>query len=195
MVKVAVIIHSNWGHIRKLGEAILKGLKEEGVEATLLRVPETLPTEVLQKMYSGNFDDIPVIKVEDLPSYDGFLFGLPTRYGTAPAQIKTFFDATGGLWASKALVGKYAGVFTSTATQHGGQETTVLTFLPHFAHHGIIFVPLGYTHNNLFDNSEVVGGGPWGAGTIANSDGSRQPSEKELAIATHQGTSFAKTLL
>ncbi|KAJ1557012.1 hypothetical protein HK405_001109, partial [Cladochytrium tenue] len=117
-----------------------------------------------------------------------------TRYGTAPAQIKAFWDQTGGLWGAGALVGKYGAVFTSTGTQHGGQETTILTFLPHYVHHGINFVPLGYTASDVNNIEEVLGGGPWGAGVVTGGQGQRQASEKELAVAKHQGVHFAKTL-
>ncbi|KAJ3333948.1 hypothetical protein HDU76_000548 [Blyttiomyces sp. JEL0837] len=192
--KVYVVIHSLWGHIRALGEQVVKGLKAEGVEATLYRIEETLPAEALGKMYAKTFDDIPVINPEQLTEPDGLIFGFGTRYGSAPAQVKAFWDKTGGLWAKGALVGKYGAVFTSTASQHGGQETTVMTFITHYVHHGIIFVPMGYTTPLINDNTEVVGGGPWGAGTVTNSDGSRQPSEKELQVAEHQGKHFAKTL-
>ncbi|KAJ3061800.1 hypothetical protein HK102_008988 [Quaeritorhiza haematococci] len=193
--KIFVVIYSMYGHIKQLAEAVVKGIKASGVaDVELYRVPETLPKEVLEKMHAAKFDDIPVLKPEDLTKADGFLFGIPTRYGLAPAQVKAFWDATGGLWATQALAGKYAGVFTSTASQHGGQETTILTFIPHLAHHGIIYVPLGYGHKGLNDNSQLVGGGPWGAGTITNSDGSRQPSAVELEISEHQGKRFAETL-
>ncbi|KAI8921077.1 NAD(P)H dehydrogenase (quinone) [Powellomyces hirtus] len=192
---VYVVIYSTWGHVLKLAESVMKGLNEAGnVTATLYQVKETLPQEVLDKMHAAKFDHIPILEPKDLANADAFLFGIPTRYGSPAAQVKAFWDATGGLWQSGALVGKYAGVFTSTASQHGGMETTIYTFLPHLAHHGIIYVPLGYQSQVLFDNSEVIGGSPWGAGTIANGDGSRQPSEKELSIAETQGKTFAATV-
>ncbi|RKO88679.1 NAD(P)H:quinone oxidoreductase, type IV [Blyttiomyces helicus] len=193
--KIFVVIYSMYGHIKTLSEAIVKGLKEEGVDATLYRVEETLPDSVLTKMYARKFDEIPVLAPEDLVKADGFLFGIPTRFGTPAAQVKTFWDATGKLWATGALVGKYAGVFTSTGGQHGGMETTIFTFLPHLAHHGIIYVPLGYQAPELHDQSEIIGGSPWGAGTIAGGDGSRKVSEKEIQIALTQGRTFAKTIL
>ncbi|KAI8851982.1 NAD(P)H:quinone oxidoreductase, type IV [Chytridium lagenaria] len=192
--KIYVIIYSSWGHIKTLGESIAKGAKEAGAEVKIFRVPETLPSEVTAKMHMASFDDIPVITPAELTEADGFLFGLPTRYGVPAAQIKTFWDSTGQLWMTQALAGKFAGCFTSTATQCGGQETTIMTFIPHLVHHGISFVPLGYSHPNLHDNTEVHGGGPWGSGTIAGGDGSRKPHEKELAVAHEQGKRFAQLL-
>ncbi|TPX60675.1 NAD(P)H dehydrogenase (quinone) [Powellomyces hirtus] len=190
--RIIVVIHSTYGHVETLAKSIIKGLEASGAEAKFFRVEETLPAEVLEKMHAAkHLADIPVCKNEDLVAADGFLFGLPTRYGVAPAQIKAFWDATGQLWQSGALIGKYGGLFHSTASQHGGQETTSLTFLSHYAHHGILFVPLGYPPQ-LHDNSEIVGGSPYGAGTIAGNDGSRQPSPKELEVAEIQGREFAK---
>ena len=144
-------------------------------------------------MYAAKLD-VPILdpRSEEFLQADAYLFGIPTRYGTMPTQWKTFWDATGALWAKGALVGKLAGTFFSTASQHGGQETTALTTVTHFAHHGMVYVPIGFTHKNLTDNSEVIGGSPYGAGTIAGGDGSRQPSEKELEIALYQGEFFAK---
>ncbi|KAJ3101878.1 hypothetical protein HDU97_000991 [Phlyctochytrium planicorne] len=190
--KIYVIIYSSWGHIKTLAESVAKGAKEAGAEVKIFRVPETLPEEVTQKMYMAKFEDIPVITAAELVEADGFLFGIPTRYGTPAAQIKTFWDSTGQLWMKQSLAGKFAGAFTSTATQCGGQESTIFSFLPNLAHHGIVFVPFGYGHPNIQDNSEVLGGGPWGAGTIAGGDGSRKPHEKELAVAVAQGKKFAE---
>ncbi|KAJ3119286.1 hypothetical protein HK100_000384 [Physocladia obscura] len=182
--KVYVIIHSFWGHIKTLADSVVAGLEAEGAEVTLYRVPETLPKEVLDKLWAKSFDEIPVIKPEDLVNADGFLFGVGTRFGSPAAQVKAFWDATG----------KFGGVFTSTGSQHGGQETTIQNFISHYVHHGINFVPVGFTHPNLQDNSELIGGSPWGAATIAGGDGSRQVSEKEKEIAKHQGAQFAKLL-
>ncbi|KAI8804166.1 flavoprotein-like protein [Cladochytrium replicatum] len=183
MPKVAVVIFSQYGHTKALADAVVESLQAEGVDTTLLRVPS-------EKDSTG----LPEAQVADLPNYDGFLFGIPTRYGTPGADVKTFWDATGGLWSEQKLGGKYAGVFTSTGTQHGGQETTIFTFIPHLVHHGMLFVPLGYASEHLFDNTEIVGGGPWGAGTIAGGDGSREVSEKEKAIAKVQAKAFADVL-
>ncbi|KAJ2842378.1 hypothetical protein J3B02_005599 [Coemansia erecta] len=192
MVKIFVITYSTYNHINTVAESVVKGLEKAGVEIGRYQVAETLSEEILTKMHAPAKPDLPIIKASDLPKADGYLFGFPTRYGTAPAQVKTFFDSTGQLWASQALAGKPAGFFFSTASQHGGQEATVFTSLPILAHHGMIYVPLGYSHPHLFDNSEVVGGSAWGAGTVANGDGSRQPSQKELEIAETQGEQFAK---
>ncbi|KAJ3410240.1 hypothetical protein HDV05_004011 [Chytridiales sp. JEL 0842] len=192
---VYVVIHSLWGHIKTLAEEIVKGLKtEEGIEVKLFRVAETLPAEVLGKMHAATFEDIPILEPKDLTKADGFIFGFGTRYGNAPAQIKAFWDATGQMWAKGELVGKLGGVFTSTASQHGGQETTIASFISHYVHHGVIYVPLGFTDPTLFDLTEVVGGSPWGAGTIAAGDGSRKVTAKELTIAHTQGKNFAKTI-
>ncbi|KAJ3102635.1 hypothetical protein HK100_004339 [Physocladia obscura] len=146
-------------------------------------------------MWAKTFDEIPVVSVDDLAAADGFIFGFGTRFGSPAAQVKAFWDATGALWASGALAGKYGGVFTSTGSQHGGQETTIQTFLSHYVHHGINFVPIGFAHPFLQDNSEIIGGSPWGAGTVAGGDGSRQVSDKEKAIAKFQGEQFAKLLV
>ncbi|KAJ1722268.1 hypothetical protein LPJ53_003310 [Coemansia erecta] len=192
MPKIFVITYSTYGHINKVAESIVAGLKKAGATVGRYQINETLSEEILAKMHAPAKPDLPVIKAADLPEADGFLFGFPTRYGTMPAQVKTFFDSTGQLWAKQALAGKPAGFFFSTGTQHGGQEATVFTSLPVLAHHGMMFVPLGYSHPHLFDNSELIGGSPWGAGTVANGDGSRQPSEKELELAEAQGEQFAK---
>ncbi|KAJ2588754.1 hypothetical protein H4R99_007691, partial [Coemansia sp. RSA 1722] len=156
MVKIFVITYSTYNHINTVAESIVKGLEKAGVEVGRYQIAETLSEEILTKMHAPPKPDLPIIKASDLPEADGYLFGFPTRYGTAPAQVKTFFDSTGQLWASQALAGKPAGFFFSTASQHGGQEVTVFTSLPILAHHGIIYVPLGYSHPHLFDNSEVV---------------------------------------
>ncbi|KAI8323834.1 NAD(P)H:quinone oxidoreductase, type IV [Martensiomyces pterosporus] len=193
--KIFVITYSTYGHINTVAQSIKQGLEKSGtVDVELYQFPETLSDDVLSKMHAPPKADIPVITVDKLTEADGFLFGFPTRFGTAPAQVKAFFDATGGLWAKGALYGKSAGFFFSTGSQHGGQETTVMSFLPNLVHHGILYVPFGFRNTNLFDTSEVVGGSAWGAGTVANSDGSRQPSQKELEIAVTQGEEFAKVV-
>ncbi|KAJ2456995.1 hypothetical protein GGF42_002939 [Coemansia sp. RSA 2424] len=194
MVKIFVITYSTYGHINKVAESVVEGLEKAGVEVGRYQIAETLSDEILGKMHAPPKPDLPVIKAQDLVEADGYLFGFPTRYGTQPAQVKAFFDSTGQLWQKQALAGKPAGFFFSTASQHGGQEVTVFTTLPILAHHGMIYVPFGYANPHLFDNSEVIGGSAWGAGTIANGDGSRQPSEKELEIARDQGENFAKVV-
>jgi NAD(P)H dehydrogenase (quinone) len=194
--KVAIIYYSLYGHIRTMAEAVRAGVEKAGGHADLYRIQETLPQEVLTKMHAPPKADDPVATLQTLTEYDAFLFGIPTRYGNFPAQWKAFWDQTGGLWAQGALTGKYAGVFVSTGTPGGGQEATVLNSLSTLTHHGIVFVPLGYAHTfplaaNL---EEVHGGSPWGAGTYAAADGSRQPTELEKTMATIQGEWFWKTV-
>lgn len=165
----------------------------EGCEGVLLQIAETLPASVLEKMHAPPKPDVPIVDPHDLANYDGLIFGVPTRYGAAAAQVKALMDATGGLWQKGALVGKPAGIFVSTASQGGGQETTALTFMGQFVHHGMVFVPIGYTMGEKMFATEIAhGGSPWGAGTFAAPDGSRQPSEVELELARHQGAYFAK---
>ncbi|KAJ2595134.1 flavodoxin-like fold protein [Coemansia sp. RSA 1721] len=190
--KIFVIYYSTYGHVHTVAQAITKGLlKTNKVDAELYQIAETLPTEVLEKMHAAPKTTVPVITPEKLTEADGFLFGFPTRFGVAPAQVKAFFDATGQLWSTGALLGKPAGLFFSTGSQHGGQESTAFTFLTHFAHHGIVYVPLGYANPKMFGNEVVTGGSAWGAGTVAGPDGSRQPSAVELEIAETQGEKFA----
>ncbi|ORY80317.1 NADH-quinone oxidoreductase [Protomyces lactucae-debilis] len=189
---VAIIIYSMYGHVLKMAEAEKKGIEAAGGQAIIYQVPETLPQEVLAKMHAPPKADLPVASAQILNEHDAFLFGIPTRYGNMPAQIKAFIDSTGQLWASGALDGKKAGVFVSTAGIGGGQETTVLNFMSTLAHHGIIFVPLGYKNvfGELSNLSEVHGGSAWGAGCVTGGDGSRQPSTLELSVAEIQGRTF-----
>ncbi|KAK4335199.1 Flavoprotein-like protein YCP4 [Rhodotorula toruloides] len=187
-------VSSRDGHVRTLAEAIAAEAKTTGVEVDLLQFPEILTEEIRGKMHAAPRGDYPDVKPDDLTRYDGFLMGFPTRYGRAPAAVSAFFDATGGLWAKGALIGKFASVFTSTASQHGGQETTALTTVPFFAHHGITFVSPGYAAADLTDINEIVGGSAYGAAGIASGDGSRGISEKELNIARNQATYFANTV-
>ncbi|KAM0752424.1 NAD(P)H:quinone oxidoreductase, type IV [Meredithblackwellia eburnea MCA 4105] len=189
--KIAVIYSSTWGHIRTLAETVAKAAEASGAEVKIFQFPEILTEDVLAKMHAAPKGDYPIISANDLTEFDGFLFGIPTRYGRAVGAASAFFDTTGGLWAKGALVGKFAGIFTSSASQHGGQETTALTTIPFLAHHGISFVPIGFAAAQLTDNSEIVGGSAYGAASIANGDGSRGLTEKELAIATYQGTFFS----
>ncbi|TVY83426.1 Minor allergen Alt a [Lachnellula suecica] len=194
--KVAIVFYSMYGHIQKLAEAEKEGLKKAGIEADLFQVPETLPEEVLAKMHAPPKSDIPVIDAKTLESYDAFLIGIPTRYGNFPAQWKAFWDTTGAQWASGAYWGKYAGIFVSTGTPGGGQETTAINAMSTLAHHGVIYVPLGYktAFGQLANLSEVRGGSAWGAGTFAGADGSRQPTALELEVATIQGESFGNAI-
>ncbi|PON35829.1 Flavoprotein [Parasponia andersonii] len=181
-----------YGHVAKLAEEIQKGAASvEGVEAKLWQVPETLPDEVLGKMGAPPKSDVPVIQPSDLAEADGLLLGFPTRFGMMASQFKAFFDATGGLWRTQQLAGKPAGIFYSTGSQGGGQETTPLTAITQLVHHGMLFVPIGYTFGaGMFEIENVKGGSPYGAGTFAG-DGTRQPSELELQQAFHQGKYFA----
>jgi len=190
--KIAIIIYSMYGHVATMAESVKKGVEAAGGAATIYQIDETLPAEVLEKMHAPPKPAYPIIAPTELPNYDGFIFGIPTRYGNMPAQFKAFWDATGSLWASGALAGKYASVFISTGTPGGGQEITALSLLSTFVHHGIIFVPLGYskTFGQLANLSEVRGGSPWGAGTFAGADGSRSPSALELELAKLQGEHF-----
>jgi NAD(P)H dehydrogenase (quinone) len=191
--KIAIVYYSTYGHLAQMAEAVKEGvLKNEGVEASIYQVSETLDAEVLAKMYAAPKKDYPVATPEVLAEADGVLFGFPTRFGALPAQVKALFDQTGGLWATGGLVGKAAGFFFSTGTQGGGQETTAYTSSTFLAHHGFSFVPLGYRSPLLFNMEEVHGGSPWGAGTLAGPDGSRQPSQLELDVAKVQGETFAQ---
>jgi len=194
--KVAIVIYSMYGHIAKLAEAEKKGIEAAGGSATIYQIPETLPQEVLTKMHAPPKPDYPVITAAELPAFDAFLFGIPTRYGNFPGQWKAFIDTTGQLWAKGSLAGKYVGVFVSTASMGGGQEMTASNAISTFAHHGLIFVPLGYApaFGLLTDLTEVRGGSAWGAGTFAGGDGSRSPSAKELELAEIQGKTFWDTV-
>ncbi|KAA1473537.1 NADH-quinone oxidoreductase [Dentipellis sp. KUC8613] len=189
---VAIVIYSLYGHIGKLAEAVKTGVEQAGGKAEIYQIAETLPQEVLTKMHAPPKPDYPVLPPADLVKFDSFLFGVPTRYGNFPAQWKAFWDATGQLWASGALWGKSAGLFVSTAGLGGGQEATAIAALSTLAHHGITYVPLGYarTFGQLTNLEAAHGGSPWGAGTLAGSDGSRTPSALELEIATLQGKTF-----
>ncbi|GAB2230676.1 hypothetical protein Droror1_Dr00014957 [Drosera rotundifolia] len=191
-VKVYIVYYSMYGHTLKLAEEIQKGAATvEGVEAKLWQVPETLPESVLTLMGAPPKSDVPFITPDELGEADGFLFGFPTRFGMMAAQFKAFLDSTGGLWRTQKLAGKPAGIFISTSSQGGGQETTALTAITQLAHHGMIFVPIGYTFGaGMFEMEKIKGGSAYGAGTYAG-DGTRQPSELELAIAFHQGKYIA----
>ncbi|KAL9014136.1 MAG: hypothetical protein Q9173_001192, partial [Seirophora scorigena] len=185
--------YSMYGHIKKMADAELEGIKSAGGTADLYQVAETLPEEVLAMLHAPPKDtSIPNITPEKLQEYDGVLFGIPTRYGNFPAQWKAFFDSTGGQWMQGSFWGKYAGLFVSTAGLGGGQESTCIAAMSTLAHHGMIYVPLGYktTFGQLTNLEEVHGGSPWGAGTFAGSDGARQPTPLEIEVATAQGKAF-----
>ncbi|PNW77892.1 hypothetical protein CHLRE_10g456000v5 [Chlamydomonas reinhardtii] len=192
-LKVYIIFYSTYGHIEKLAREYKTALESTGdVEAHLFRVAETLPADALEKMHAPpKPDDIPVMETSKLPDADAFVFGFPTRFGMMAGQMKNFFDTTGALWQAGALHGKPASMFTSTATQGGGQETTIMTAVTQLAHHGMIFVPTGYAAGAaMFGIQDAKGGSPWGAGTLAGPDGSRQPSEVELEALRVQAKHF-----
>ncbi|KAJ2679554.1 hypothetical protein GGI25_001477 [Coemansia spiralis] len=191
--KIFVIYYSTYGHVHTLAQSVLKGiLATNQATAELYQIAETLSPETLEKMHAPDKPNIPEITAEKLVEADAILLGFPTRYGMAPAQVKALFDSTGKLWAEGALIGKPVGLFFSTASQHGGQEATAFTFMPHLAHHGMIFVPLGYADKRMSDNGVVLGGSPWGSGTVAGPTGDRVPSAVELEIAELQGKKFVE---
>jgi len=195
-MKVLVVFYSMYGHVYRMAEAVAEGAREiAGAEVDLRRVPETLPNEVLEKMGATSpqkaFAHISVCKVDELAAADAILFGTPTRFGNMCGQMRQFLDATGGLWMSGALVGKVGSVFASSATQHGGQESTILSFHITLLHQGMIVVGLPYTFQGQMRNDEITGGSPYGASTIAGTKGERTPSENELAAARFQGRHVA----
>jgi NAD(P)H dehydrogenase (quinone) len=195
-MKVLVVYYSMYGHIHKMAEAIAEGVKEvRGAETELRRVPETLSAEILGKMGALEaqkaFSDIPVCSVDELATADAIIFGTPTRFGNMCGQMRQFLDATGQLWAKGALVGKVGSVFASSATQHGGQESTILSFHITLLHQGFVVVGLPYTFEGQRRIDEITGGSPYGASTIAGGQGERMPSENELAAARFQGKHVA----
>ncbi len=195
--KIKVIFHSLYGHTYKLAEAIAEGARSvAGVDVEVLQVPETLPESVLEKMGAvetkKSFAHVPVADPKTLGEADGIIFGAGTRYGSAPAQLQAFFDATGGLWGKGALVGKAGGVFTSTSSQHGGQETTLISMQTFLFHQGMVVVGVPYAAKELTTMSEITGGTPYGASTVTGPEGDRQPSANELAIARYQGKHTAE---
>jgi len=200
MTKILVVFYSMYGHVQKLAEAVAEGVREvPGCEAVVRRVPETLPEEVLGKMGAleagKGMAHIPPVQLDELSSADAVIFGTPTRFGNMCGQMRQFLDSTGQLWLQGALVGKVGSVFASTGTQHGGQETTITSFHTTLLHHGMIIVGVPYAEQRLLNMTEITGGTPYGATTLAAADGSRQPSENELAIARYQGAHVAKIAL
>jgi NAD(P)H dehydrogenase (quinone) len=196
-MKINVIFHSLYGHVFRLAEAVKEGAqKVEGAKVGIFKVKETLSDEVLALMNATEaikaFEHIPVAALEDLSEADAIIFGTPTRFGMMSAQMRTFLDSTGGLWLKGALIGKIGSVFASTATQHGGQEATILSFHTTLLHHGMIIAGVPYSEARLTTMDEVSGGSPYGATTLAGHDGSRQVSENELAIARFQGKRVAE---
>ncbi|KAF4347275.1 probable NAD(P)H dehydrogenase (quinone) FQR1-like 3 [Cannabis sativa] len=192
--KIYIVYYSLYGHVETMAREIQRGANAvQDVEATLWQVPETLSNLILQKMKApSKADDVPEIKPEQLSEADGFVFGFPSRFGVMAAQCKAFFEATHQLWEKQALAGKPAGIFWSTGFHGGGQELTALTAVTQLAHHGMIYVPIGYTFGSgMFEMNEVKGGSPYGAGTYA-ADGSREPTELELKQAFYQGKYVAE---
>lgn len=195
-MKLKVVFYSMYGHIYRMAEAVAEGAREvEGVEVKLLQVPELVPDQVLEKSGAKKaretYAHIPIAKPEDLADADAIIFGTPTRFGNMCAQMRNFLDQTGGLWSRGALVGKVGSVFSSSNTQHGGQETTITSFHTTLLHHGMIIVGLPYSETRQMTMAEITGGSPYGASTICGGDGSRMPSENELAMARFQGRHVA----
>ncbi len=195
-MKIVIPIYSLYGHIYKMAQAVKEGVEEvEGMEGIIMRVPETLPDEVIEKMGATEaqktFRTLPVVTPEDLAEADAIIFGTPTRFGNMIGQMRQFLDSTGGLWAEGKLVGKIGGVFTSSNTQHGGQESTILSTHITMLHQGMIIAGLPYTFEGQSNINEITGGSPYGASTIAAPDGSRMPSENELDGARYQGRYIA----
>jgi len=193
MSKVLVLYYSSYGHIETMAQAVAEGARSvPGTEVAVKRVPELVPEDVARAHHFKVDQAAPVATPAELSEYDAIIFGTPTRFGNMASQMKNFLDQTGGLWASGALIGKVGSVFTSSATQHGGQESTILSFHTVLLHHGMAVVGLPYSFQGQTDNSEITGGSPYGASTIANGDGSRQPSANELAGARFQGRHVAE---
>ncbi|MBI4949552.1 MAG: NAD(P)H:quinone oxidoreductase [Deltaproteobacteria bacterium] len=194
-MKVNVIFHSVYGHVWKMAEAIAAGAKEAGADVSVLQVKETLTDDIIASMRATEakkaFAHVPQATLDDLSEPDAVIFGTPTRFGNMSAQMRAFLDSTGGLWMKGALIGKVGSVFASTATQHGGQESTILSFHTTLLHHGMIIVGLPYSEQRQMTMSEISGGSPYGATTIASPTGDRTPSENELAMARFQGKHVA----
>jgi NAD(P)H dehydrogenase (quinone) len=196
MSKILIVYYSMYTHIHEMAQAVVEGARQvPGAEIILRRVPETLPDEVLMAMGAveaqKSMANIPIAAVEELVDADAIIFGTPTRFGNMCGQMRQFLDATGQLWAKGALVGKVGSVFTSSATQHGGQESTILSFHITLLHQGMVIVGLPYSFAGQMDNSEITGGSPYGASTIAGTKGERQPTENDLAGARFQGNHVA----
>jgi NAD(P)H dehydrogenase (quinone) len=194
--RIQVVFYSMYGHVYRLAEAVAQGAREvQGAQVTLYQVPELVPEEALVKSGAkaarAAFAQVPVIKPDQLAEADAIIFGTPTRFGNMCAQMRNFLDQTGRLWANGALVGKIGSVFASTGTQHGGQETTITSFHTTLLHHGMIIVGVPYAEARLVNMNEITGGTPYGASTLAGSDGARAVSENELGIARFQGRHVA----
>jgi len=193
MAKVLVLYYSSYGHVETMASAVAEGAESvAGIEVTVKRVPELMPREVAEKAGVKLDQTAPIATVDELPQYDAIIFGTPTRFGNMASQMRNFLDQTGGLWAKGALIGKVGSVFASTASQHGGQETTITSFHTTLLHHGMVIVGLPYSEPGLTKMDEISGGTPYGATTLAGADGSRQPTENELTLARAQGKHVAQ---
>ncbi len=193
MTKVLILYYSMYGHIETMAKAVAEGARGiNGTEVTIKRVPDLMSEAAAQKAGAKLDQTAPFASTGELADYDAIIFGTPTRFGNMCAQMRNFLDQTGGLWADGKLIGKVGSVFTSTATQHGGQETTITSFHTTLLHHGMIIVGLPYSCKEIMNMSEITGGTPYGASTLADSDGSRQPSDNEIKIARFQGAHVAK---
>jgi NAD(P)H dehydrogenase (quinone) len=192
MTKVLVLYYSSYGHIEKMAESVAEGAREGGAEVTVKRVPELVPEDVAKQMHFKLDQAAPIATVDELPTYDAIIIGVPTRFGNMAAQMKNFLDQTGALWFGGKLIGKVGSVFTSSATQHGGQESTILSTHTVLLHQGMVIVGLPYSFQGQMGVKEVTGCSPYGASTIADGDGSRQPSANELAGAHFQGRHVAQ---
>ena len=192
MAKVLVLYYSTWGHIERMAQEVAEGARSvPGVEVTIKRVPETMPAETLAAIHAKTEQAAPLAKPDELAEYDAVVFGTPTRFGNMCGQMRNFLDQTGGLWQQGKLVGKVGSVFASTATQHGGQETTITSFHTTLFHQGMIVVGVPYACPELTNMDAISGGTPYGATTLSKGDGSRMPSANELAIAKFQGAHVA----
>lgn len=195
MAKVLVLYYSSYGHIETMAQAVAEGARSAGATVDIKRVPETVPLEIAQGAHFKLDQQAPVATVADLADYDAIVVGTGTRFGRISSQMAAFLDQAGGLWARGALNGKVGGAFTSTASQHGGQETTLFSIITNLLHFGMVIVGLDYGHAGQMGHEQVVGGAPYGATTIAGGDGSRQPSEAELEGARYQGRRIAETAI
>lgn len=193
MSKVLVLYYSTYGHIEQMAEAVAEGARSAGATVDIKRVPETVPPEIAKSAHFKLDQSAPVASVQDLVNYDAIIVGCPTRFGRMPSQMAAFLDQAGGLWAKGALNGKVGGAFTSTATQHGGQEVTLFSIITNLMHFGMVIVGLPYSYQGQMSIDEIVGGSPYGATTIAGGQGQRQPSAIELGGARYQGKLIAET--
>jgi NAD(P)H dehydrogenase (quinone) len=192
MARILVLYHSFYGHIEAMANAVAEGAGQvRGAQVEVKRVPETVPDDVFKQAGGKAHQAAAVAQPAELANYDAIIFGTPTRFGNMTGQMRNFLDQTGGLWMSGALVGKVGSVFCSSATQHGGQESTILTFIPTLLHHGMVVVGLPYAEQTQMGLDEIKGGSPYGASTIAGGQGERMPSQQELGMARYQGRHVA----